>query len=432
MATRAVHIQLTLRGWVLGILSILLGMEGIYRKELASLLWGIGMGSLWVCTLIFSGFASTLLYRKKDHLLQHLSLTHPTDTVFAGTPLTFQLLLPAPLLRGFRHIPCVVLKYRYQVTAFKGRTYRWEAWIDPKEPSFTLTSPPAERGDYRGPVGYLQVEDCFGFSKIEMSLTEKERLLILPAPYPEVILQMLPARGGTRVREHRFPSISLEELEIRKYQPGDDIRRIHWKLYAHSGELFFRTGEHDPPPLDTIHLHFDPSLPQELPPRFHLPAMDLMASLGARVLMELSKEGKRILLSTNPPITSERPRDFWFTLPVLELEVGYPEPGLAVLARLAPEPSLQPLLATLRMSPQRAERRGSSLPVASAAGYPMRVLFLFVDSPGTEALPMSKVNTGEKPWSFFTLERSNSPLETTPIQVILIDPSKGLEHAKPL
>lgn len=453
MTTRTVQIHLTLRGFLLGILSILLGIVGIYRKELASILWGIGMGSLLMCALVFSGVAALLLYRKKEHLLQHLTLIHPTAHLFAGTPLTFQVSLPSHLLRGFSRIPSVMLRYWYRVTACKGRTYSWTARIDPKDPSFTLTPPPPLRGDYRGPVGYLQVEDCFGFCKLEMPLPEEEHLLILPAPYPASILPMLPERGGRQIREHRFPTTSLEELEIRKYQPGDDIRRLHWKLYAHSGELFFRIGEQDPPPVDTFHLHFDPTLPPKLPASLHLPAVDLMASIGARVLMELSKAGKRILLSTNPPIPTDRPQDFWFTLPVLELDAVHPEPGLAALARLAPEPHLPTPPTTLRfplpgtetsessrphrkspvsghrIPPAGIETHRSSLPATRAPGYPTRVLFLFFDSPGAEVLRLPKGNIGDEPWSFFTLERPYALLKATPTEVILIDPRKRLPDA---
>ena len=446
MATQTIRIQLTLRGIILGILSALLATGGIHRKELASILWGIGMGSLLLCALIFSAFAFVLLYRKKEHLLQHLTLIHPTTHLFAGIPLTFQVSLPPHLLRGFNRIPCVLLRFCYRVTACKGRTYSWAARIDPKDPSFSLTPPPPERGDYQGLLGYLQIEDFLGFCRIDMPLPEKERLLILPRPYPASILPTLLVRGGIRIREHRPPSIALEELEIRKYQPGDDIRRLHWKLYAHSGELFFRIGEQDPPSLDTFHLHFDPSLPPKLPASLYLPAVDLMASIGARVLTELSKAGKRILLSTNPPTPTDRPQNFWFSHPVLELEVGHPEPGLAALARLVPEPLMEtspdglpraPSWNETRESPRmdsppfplsgrasrKTETHGSSRPLASSAGHPTRVLFLFLDSSGAETLPLPKVNAGDKPWS---------SLETTHTQVILIDPYKGPHHVHPL
>jgi hypothetical protein len=46
--------------------------------------------------------------------------------------------------------------------------------------------------------------------------------------------------------------------------PGDDPRRINWKLYSHGGELFVREGEREPPPHANIILlidtQFDPPL----------------------------------------------------------------------------------------------------------------------------------------------------------------------------
>ena len=41
---------------------------------------------------------------------------------------------------------------------------------------------------------------------------------------------------------------SDELLETRRYVPGDDVRRLNWKLLAHAGELFLRLGEETPPP----------------------------------------------------------------------------------------------------------------------------------------------------------------------------------------
>jgi hypothetical protein len=34
--------------------------------------------------------------------------------------------------------------------------------------------------------------------------------------------------------------------------PGDDPRRINWKLYSHGGGLFVREGEYEPPPQSNI------------------------------------------------------------------------------------------------------------------------------------------------------------------------------------
>jgi hypothetical protein len=39
--------------------------------------------------------------------------------------------------------------------------------------------------------------------------------------------------------------------------PGDDPRRINWKLYGHSGGLFVRDGEREPPPQSNIIIFID-------------------------------------------------------------------------------------------------------------------------------------------------------------------------------
>jgi hypothetical protein len=48
-----------------------------------------------------------------------------------------------------------------------------------------------------------------------------------------------------------------ELIETRPYHPGDDIRRINWNAFAHSGELFLRIGEETPPPAWAVRLMVD-------------------------------------------------------------------------------------------------------------------------------------------------------------------------------
>jgi hypothetical protein len=53
-------------------------------------------------------------------------------------------------------------------------------------------------------------------------------------------------------------------IDHRPYVPGDDPRRINWKLYGHGGELFVREGEREPPPhsniLILVDAEYDPPL----------------------------------------------------------------------------------------------------------------------------------------------------------------------------
>jgi len=46
----------------------------------------------------------------------------------------------------------------------------------------------------------------------------------------------------------RFLKREGELFDVRPYQPGDDFRRVHWPLWAHSGETWVRVPDWVPPP----------------------------------------------------------------------------------------------------------------------------------------------------------------------------------------
>ncbi|GEM_PF-5788941 len=430
LRSNAVSLRFTLRGWIFGFLSILIGSVGVYRKELASILWGIGMGSIWVFSLLFSTGAAFLLFRRRYHLLKHLEFAYSKENLYAGKPITFSVSLPKEVLQGVGRVPGILLWYRYRVSAFQERVYQWKVILDPRHPSIQITPPSPLRGAYMGSVGILQVEDCFRFCQIDIPLPEEEHLLVLPEPAPPFPLPNLKAQGGTRHREQHPTYTTLEELEIRKYIPGDDPRRLHWKLYAHSGELFLRIGEQDPPPMDTFHLHFDPTLPTLQDPIHPLEAVDRMASIGARVLLDLSQMGNRIFLSTNQPNTmdplssSNLFQTRWFQPPWIEMEGGHPEEGLAELAKLSPYPF-----------PEKQKHNTEFLNAPSVGG---RIVFLFEGSLPSQKIQQILSVQMEKS----ELEDGRFPLEVSlpdlgrvffyageyPLWVILIHPLKGMNH----
>ncbi len=50
---------------------------------------------------------------------------------------------------------------------------------------------------------------------------------------------------------------NTELYESRSYFPGDDPRKIHWKLYAHTRSLAIRLGEYEPPPVKTVSIYIE-------------------------------------------------------------------------------------------------------------------------------------------------------------------------------
>lgn len=147
--------------------------------------------------------------------------------------------------RRFRP-PAVIVRYEMALGTADGRELRF--LVDP-ESGAPATLEAACRGAFRAASDELSARDAFGFFVARRSVPAEEgpRLLVLPAAlrFP---FERQPRAGGEAFREEPTFRRTDELTESRKYLPGDDPRRINWKLYGHSGELFVREGEPEPPP----------------------------------------------------------------------------------------------------------------------------------------------------------------------------------------
>jgi uncharacterized protein (DUF58 family) len=142
----------------------------------------------------------------------------------------------------------------------KGRRSRTPGGILPGE-----TFPVEQRGAYFSDYDELAFFDALGFFRFAFRLPVENspRLLASPGPAEEP----LPARAcaGESVRQPELTFQRTDDLiDHRPYVPGDDPRRINWKLYGHGGGLFVREGEREPPPhsnmLILVDGEYDPLL----------------------------------------------------------------------------------------------------------------------------------------------------------------------------
>ncbi len=92
-------------------------------------------------------------------------------------------------------------------------------------------------------VGQAQLwgQDPLGLFIVKKSVTAQEKVLVYPCPKP---LTLLPQGAEQALRWDETKSVvflsssSGDEIwGVRPYQPGDELRRIHWKVTAHKGEL---------------------------------------------------------------------------------------------------------------------------------------------------------------------------------------------------
>lgn len=103
---------------------------------------------------------------------------------------------------------------------------------------------PELRGRY--PLGPLRVrvDDPFGMLELSRTFHRTEHVTVLPP------VEALPAiglgGGASGSGDHRtraFAVGSAEDVTVRDYRRGDDLRRVHWRSSARVGELMVRREE---------------------------------------------------------------------------------------------------------------------------------------------------------------------------------------------
>lgn len=154
---------------------------------------------------------------------------------------------------------------------------------------------PAARGHYRSSTLYLTLRDCFGLFSTKGRLEIADEFSVFPRPMrPE--REMPPGRGGPSRATRGIFRKSEDFLDARKYLPGDDIRRLHWKQYAHSGELFTRLGEPIPPPRMEYDLIVLPDTSLRLGGEAARAYAEIIISLASGLVLDACQRSARLRL----------------------------------------------------------------------------------------------------------------------------------------
>lgn len=120
--------------------------------------------------------------------------------------------------------------------------------VDRMSPSRRRTVEYVVRSDVRGrfTIGPLSVRltDPFGLVELTRTFTSTSPLVVVPRV---VALPPIPLSGAWTGsgdnRPRAFASGSAEDVTVREYRRGDDLRRVHWRSSAHAGELMVRREE---------------------------------------------------------------------------------------------------------------------------------------------------------------------------------------------
>lgn len=148
-----------------------------------------------------------------------------------------------------------------------------------------------------------------------------------------------PLRGGGMHRS-RDRGAGLEFSQYRGYEPGDEPRRIDWKLYARSDRFFVREAERDSPLAVWLLLDASASMAQSDETRPDWSRLDAARTLSACIAEVALRQGDRVgLLAAGgeglwfvPAAAGSRQRErLLFELARIRAGGGAPDP-----ARLRP------------------------------------------------------------------------------------------------
>jgi uncharacterized protein (DUF58 family) len=269
---------------------------GNVRQELALTLLGAVFLSVWMYCLIL-GLVIALIHRKGAYTLS-VRLT-PRSITVGNTVETLCRESPR-----FLRLPGILVRYRVRLETRDGR--RVEQIFDPDTPVAPLGIP--LRGAYYPVRDELLIFDAFNIFDFAWPLPRGAEARILAGPRAaEEPLPVNPRAGGREQRAGPHYKRTDDLIDHRPYIPGDDPRRINWKLYSHGpfNSLFVREGETEPPPHSQLLILAD----TEADPRLYSleagrAAVDQLCEQALAIALAFTGRGMDVLIGyTGGPLT---------------------------------------------------------------------------------------------------------------------------------
>ncbi|HET6209229.1 MAG TPA: DUF58 domain-containing protein, partial [Jatrophihabitans sp.] len=123
---------------------------------------------------------------------------------------------------------------RFSVAGVRGRQRRTVAYPLPE----------LRRGRYLvGPTTVI-ASDPFGLVTADTRSTDTAQLIVQPRTVPLAPLTLPIAwRDGAATLSHSVGAGGSDDASVRAFRDGDDLRKIHWRSTAKSGELMVRQEE---------------------------------------------------------------------------------------------------------------------------------------------------------------------------------------------
>jgi hypothetical protein len=245
--------------------------------------------------LVVVPLVSALLLRRFRHRLGLSRHVEPV-TVGVGQAATVRLRLTSEgasaggILMLEEQLPyTLALRPRFVVDRAMGR---WR-----RDMSYRVR--PELRGHYRlGPMT-VRVSDPLGMAESHRSFTSHSDLVVTPHVVHLPVIALAGAwTGSGDNRPRAFAGGSAEDVTIREYRRGDDLRRVHWRSSARTGELMVRREEQ---PWQSRATVFIDNRRRAHRGEGASSSLEQAVSAAASVALHLISRGYRVRLTTAEP-----------------------------------------------------------------------------------------------------------------------------------
>jgi uncharacterized protein (DUF58 family) len=274
-------------------LSLAILVIGALRVELTAILWGSAVCLIAVYSLVVNRLTRAILRRFFEKAPDPVDFTLSETGVFPRGSATARLSAELPRFQP------PGIKIRFEILlSWPGRDpLRLSRDLKTGRNQHTFEIVPPYRGCYRSREAHIVISDLLGFTRSPLTLALAEKLWVYPVVQPEAAIRPPILEGGQEENRGSRKKRSEEFLEVRKYFPGDDIRKVHWKVYAHTAELFLRIGEEIPPPESRFLVVLDPAPTPAVPQRIEADYLDALVEALAATVLEMLARGYRVFFA---------------------------------------------------------------------------------------------------------------------------------------
>ena len=247
---------------------ILAFVVGIVQQEFALILSGAAFFLPWLYCLVMTLLLALIHNRRARRAFISLR----PNSLIAGEQAEAMYsegdtaVSPVKILQ----LPGILVRCRLLLATKDGRHISHDC--NPASPDGTPSGTPsghsftvAKRGAYFSSYDEFAVFDILGLFRFVYRIDAPTDARLLASPRAANESPVFNARAGDSNLKPEFSFQRTDNLvDNRPYIPGDDPRRINWKLLGHGSGLFVREGEREPPPHSNmvilVDTEYDPLL----------------------------------------------------------------------------------------------------------------------------------------------------------------------------